>query len=426
MRRVSCASTRSRSSSRVSSTARADRLGGDLVEDHPLDRHLGLEHLEQVPRDGLALAVLVGREQELVGVGELALQLGDLRSSCRRRRRRAGRSRGRRRPRAAPTASPLYLAGMSAARWGRSRMWPTRRLDVVARARGTLDRLRLRGRLDDHERATALAGADARWPWPWGARAPRRSCGSAARVGTGVDDRSGGVSPPAGARVKPERSRTACRRRRRSGVSPQVRGRCDTPAAARPRATPADSASRSSPGASAGAVTAHRRSADGAAVLDEAADGDEGVGEDVVGVEVVDGGGRRPPGRGWSRRRRTAPGGRRRRRAPPRGASRRPARSAAASRRGGRPSARSSHDAQPGRAARGAAQRARTRRTSPSRHGRRRAPPPRRRAAGAEPVATSSTRGPCGAVRCRPCAARPSRSRCPRRPSSRSSSSHSA
>ena len=55
----------------------ADRILGDLVEDHALHGHLGLERLEQVPRDGLALAVLICGEQELVGVLESALQFGD-------------------------------------------------------------------------------------------------------------------------------------------------------------------------------------------------------------------------------------------------------------------------------------------------------------------------------------------------------------
>ena len=55
-----------------------DRLRGDLVEDHPAGRHLGLELLEQVPGDGLALAVLVRREQQFVGVLEQALELRDL------------------------------------------------------------------------------------------------------------------------------------------------------------------------------------------------------------------------------------------------------------------------------------------------------------------------------------------------------------
>ena len=57
-----------------------DRGLGDLVEDHPLDRDalLGLELVEQVPGDGLALAVLVGGEVELVGVLEQRLELGDV------------------------------------------------------------------------------------------------------------------------------------------------------------------------------------------------------------------------------------------------------------------------------------------------------------------------------------------------------------
>ena len=54
-----------------------DRVARDLVEDHAADGHLRLQHLEQVPGDRLALAVLVRREQELVGVGEQLLQLRD-------------------------------------------------------------------------------------------------------------------------------------------------------------------------------------------------------------------------------------------------------------------------------------------------------------------------------------------------------------
>ena len=45
-----------------------DRRLGDLVEHHPLHRHLRLQVLEEVPADGFALAVLVGREVELDGV----------------------------------------------------------------------------------------------------------------------------------------------------------------------------------------------------------------------------------------------------------------------------------------------------------------------------------------------------------------------
>ena len=56
-----------------------DRLLGDLVEHDALDRDVGLELVEQVPGDGLALAVLIRREHELVGVLEELLELGDLR-----------------------------------------------------------------------------------------------------------------------------------------------------------------------------------------------------------------------------------------------------------------------------------------------------------------------------------------------------------
>ena len=77
MRRVSCASTSARSSSRVLPTRGLDRVLGDLVEHHALDRDLRLQHLEQVPRDGLALAVLIGGEQEFVRVLQRALEFGD-------------------------------------------------------------------------------------------------------------------------------------------------------------------------------------------------------------------------------------------------------------------------------------------------------------------------------------------------------------
>jgi hypothetical protein len=41
-------------------------------------RHPGLELLQQVPGDGLALAVLISGQQEFVGVLEKRLELGDL------------------------------------------------------------------------------------------------------------------------------------------------------------------------------------------------------------------------------------------------------------------------------------------------------------------------------------------------------------
>jgi len=56
-----------------------DRLFGDLVEDHALDRHLRLEDFGQVPGYALALAVFVGRQDDFVGFGQrLAQRLDDL------------------------------------------------------------------------------------------------------------------------------------------------------------------------------------------------------------------------------------------------------------------------------------------------------------------------------------------------------------
>ena len=77
MRRASCASTSFMSSSRGCVERLADRVRRDLVEHHALDRHVRLQHLEHVPADRLALAVLVGREDELVGALQRPLQLGD-------------------------------------------------------------------------------------------------------------------------------------------------------------------------------------------------------------------------------------------------------------------------------------------------------------------------------------------------------------
>ena len=54
-----------------------DRVRRDLVEHHAANRHLRLQHLEHVPADRLALAVLVSGEDELVGALEGRLQLGD-------------------------------------------------------------------------------------------------------------------------------------------------------------------------------------------------------------------------------------------------------------------------------------------------------------------------------------------------------------
>ena len=47
------------------------------MEHHAAHRHLRLEHLEHVPADRLTLAVLVGREDELVGTLQRPLQVGN-------------------------------------------------------------------------------------------------------------------------------------------------------------------------------------------------------------------------------------------------------------------------------------------------------------------------------------------------------------
>ncbi len=53
-----------------------DGLLGDLVEDHAGNRHLGLEHLEEMPADALTLPVLVCGQDQLVRVLEQGAQLG--------------------------------------------------------------------------------------------------------------------------------------------------------------------------------------------------------------------------------------------------------------------------------------------------------------------------------------------------------------
>ena len=89
-----------------------------------LVRDLGLELLEQVPGDGLALAVLISGQQELVGVLEQALELGDLLLLVAVHDVQGSKLSSTLTPRRAH-GSPLYLAGISAALSGMSRMWPT-------------------------------------------------------------------------------------------------------------------------------------------------------------------------------------------------------------------------------------------------------------------------------------------------------------
>ena len=57
-----------------------DGRRGDLVEHHPAHRHVRwrVQHLEQVPRNGLSLAVLISGEIQLVGLLEQLAQLRHL------------------------------------------------------------------------------------------------------------------------------------------------------------------------------------------------------------------------------------------------------------------------------------------------------------------------------------------------------------
>jgi len=48
----------------------SDRGFGDLVEDHPFDRDVGLEGFQQMPGDGFALAVTIRGQVQLVDVFE--------------------------------------------------------------------------------------------------------------------------------------------------------------------------------------------------------------------------------------------------------------------------------------------------------------------------------------------------------------------
>ena len=47
------------------------------MEDHALDRHFRLERLHEVPCDRLALAILISREVQGVGLLQRAFQFGD-------------------------------------------------------------------------------------------------------------------------------------------------------------------------------------------------------------------------------------------------------------------------------------------------------------------------------------------------------------
>ena len=55
-----------------------DRLLGDFVKDQAPDGYLGLEHLAEVPTDGLALAIFIGSQEEFFGIFQQRFELADL------------------------------------------------------------------------------------------------------------------------------------------------------------------------------------------------------------------------------------------------------------------------------------------------------------------------------------------------------------
>ena len=150
MRRVSCASTSCVVDIAGRRHGRGDRVRGDLVEHHAPHGHLGVERLHQVPGDGLALAVLVRREVDLVGVLDQRLELADLLLAVRaddvQRLEVVLGVDAEARPRLA-----LVLGrDVGGVAWQVADM-ADRGLDGVALAEIPADRLRLRRRLDDHQ-----------------------------------------------------------------------------------------------------------------------------------------------------------------------------------------------------------------------------------------------------------------------------------
>jgi hypothetical protein len=128
-----------------------DALARDLVESQALHGHLGLEHLEQVPGDGLSLAVLIGGEVDLLGVLELGLDLGDDLALL-----RADHIVGLE---AVLDVHRELAHGALALAWGQLAGLrkvadvADARHHVVLRTKERADGARLRGRLDDHELA---------------------------------------------------------------------------------------------------------------------------------------------------------------------------------------------------------------------------------------------------------------------------------
>ena len=130
-----------------------DRRLRDLVEDHSLHGHLRLENLDEVPRDGLAFAVFVCREQELVGVPQLRLQVADDRFLLRIHDVERLEVVVDVDAEARPGLLLLGRRNLGGAVWEVADV-ADRRLDHVVAAEVARDRFCLRGGLDDHQTAT--------------------------------------------------------------------------------------------------------------------------------------------------------------------------------------------------------------------------------------------------------------------------------
>jgi len=134
---------------------RSDGFGGDLVEDHPLDRHLGLQFREQMPGDGLPFAVLISCQIELVDVLEQLFEFTDDRLLV-------GADNVQRREIVLDVdAEPgpgqtLVLRGHLGGVGGQVADVAAAGLHDVARSQEACEHGRLGGRLDDHQSAGCI------------------------------------------------------------------------------------------------------------------------------------------------------------------------------------------------------------------------------------------------------------------------------
>jgi hypothetical protein len=128
----------------------ADRVLRDLVEDHAPHGNRRLQHLEQMPGDRLAFAVFVRREQELVGVLQELLQLGDPLLLVRIDDVEGPEPVGDVDSETCPLLLLVFLRDVGGA-LGQVANVAHARLDDEVVAEVALDRPRLGGRLDDHE-----------------------------------------------------------------------------------------------------------------------------------------------------------------------------------------------------------------------------------------------------------------------------------